>query len=71
MITAEEIAHRFAYRPPADQERSDTHAQVRDACRQLAGYLSDLLPDGREQALAFTKLEELMFWANAAVARAE
>jgi hypothetical protein len=28
-----------------------------------------MLPDGREKALAFTHLEEVTMWANAAIAR--
>ena len=42
---------------------------MRESCDQLAAALDDLLPDGREKAVALTKVEEAMFWANAAVAR--
>lgn len=31
--------------------------------------LNARLPEGRETALAFTNLEQVMFWANAAMAR--
>jgi hypothetical protein len=31
--------------------------------------LVDLMPPGREASLAATKMEEAMFWANAAIAR--
>jgi hypothetical protein len=39
------------------------------ASRQLADALNESLPEGREKAVVMTKLEEVMFWANAAVAR--
>jgi hypothetical protein len=28
-----------------------------------------MVPEGREKALALTNLEQVMFWANAAIAR--
>ena len=31
--------------------------------------VEELCPDGREKALAMTKLEEVMFWGNVALAR--
>jgi hypothetical protein len=42
---------------------------VRDNCRQLAAYFGALLPESREKEESITKLEESMFWANAAIAR--
>lgn len=44
-------------------------AHVREQCRMLAHDLNDWLPEGREKALAITNLEQVMFWANAAIAR--
>jgi hypothetical protein len=66
----EDIAHRFAFHPAATQEKRDEHTSARQTCRRLADELNDRLPEGREKALAITKLEEVMFWANAAIARA-
>ncbi|MER7726403.1 hypothetical protein [Streptomyces sp. NPDC096323] len=43
---------------------------MRQACRHLADQINEQVPAGREQALALTKVEEAMFWANAAIARA-
>ena len=62
------LAHRFAYHAP-DETKGAQHAQVRSIIGDVADVLDDLLPEGREKALAFTKLEEAMFWANAAIAR--
>jgi len=64
-----DIEHRFAYHAPTTEERRDAHASMRQRCRQLADFLNDKLPEGREKFLAITKLEEVMFWGNAAIAR--
>ncbi|MBU5946820.1 hypothetical protein [Streptomyces sp. PAM3C] len=65
-----DIEHWFAFHAAATQEKRDAHTNVRQQCRLLADELNELLPDGREKSLALTKLEEVMFWANAAIARA-
>jgi hypothetical protein len=44
--------------------------EVRACFTNLVDELDELLPEGREKALALTKLEEALSWANAAVARA-
>jgi hypothetical protein len=69
-MQSEDIVHRFAFHASPTQEKRDEHTSVRQACRRLADELNERLPEGREKALAVTKLEEVMFWANAAVARA-
>ncbi|MFF2964215.1 hypothetical protein ACFVT1_36230 [Streptomyces sp. NPDC057963] len=69
MFTADDLTHRFTYHAPVTRERAAAHATMRGACAGLAATIVDMCPDGREQALAITKLEEVMFWANAAIAR--
>lgn len=69
-MSPEDIAHRFAFHAATTQEKRDAHTSVRQQCRQLADSLNEALPEGREKALVVTKLEEVMFWANAALARA-
>lgn len=51
----------------ADQEeRSDFLA---DLFKELACFVAQNTRGGREQSLAFTRLEEAYGWANAAIAR--
>lgn len=68
-MTPEDIEHRFAFHAASRQEKADEHTSARQGCRQLADHLNTLLPEGREKSLAITHLEEVMFWANAAIAR--
>jgi len=63
-----DIKHRFAYHAPDDAKKEE-HQLVRDDCGALGQLFQARLPDGREKSLALTKLEEAMFWANAAIAR--
>lgn len=65
----EDIDNRFNYHPPKNADRVQAHEVVRDACHQVALLFNTLLPEGREKSTAVTKLEEAMFWGNAAVAR--
>jgi hypothetical protein len=68
-MSPEDIANRFAFHPATTDEKRDAHTSVRQQCRQLADALNAQLPEGREKALVMTKLEEVMFWGNAALAR--
>lgn len=63
-----DLGHRFNYHKPSPA-KADQHQRVRDLLLEAAEYLNDYLPEGREKALVITKLEEAMFWANAAIAR--
>jgi hypothetical protein len=60
----------FGYHaPPSSSDRQRQHARIRGLCAQLAHAINDACPDSREKSLAITKIEEAMFWANAAIAR--
>jgi hypothetical protein len=64
-----DIDKRFTYHP-ATKGTSPVFDEIRAEARSYAHYLDVTLPEGREKSLALTKLEEVVFWANAAVARA-
>lgn len=68
-MNTEDINNRFAFHAATTEEKRGAHTSVRQQCRQLADFLNDKLPEGREKSLAVTHLEEVMFWGNAALAR--
>lgn len=63
-----DMVNRFRYHAP-DDEKIIKHGTVRNQVLEIAMDWDAELPDGREKALAITKLEEATFWANAAIAR--
>lgn len=65
-----DLDSRFTFHPATTEVKRDAHAATRQACRTLADWIDALIPDGREKSLAISKVEEAMFWANAALARA-
>lgn len=68
--TSSDLANRFTYHSPkADQ--LPRYAKLRNTARGLAQEIVELTPYSREQSLALTKLEESIFFANAAIARNE
>lgn len=64
-----DLDHRFDFHPASTEEKRNEHTSMREACRAAAHAIDQKCPAGREKALALTKIEEAMFWANAAIAR--
>jgi len=64
-----DLANRFTYHAPASEDIKVAHELVRSSAFIYAGQLNELLPESREKSLAITHLEEVVFWANAALAR--
>lgn len=48
---------------------SNNIQKIRNSYLEHAKIINEIVPPGREQSLALTKLEEVMFWANAGIAR--
>jgi len=69
-ISREELRNRFNYHAPRSQNDVSLHEDVRNELLGAAETLNAILPDGVEKLAAIWKLEEAMFWANAALARA-
>lgn len=70
MPSDKEIRNRIKYHRPNNEAINDI-ATMRSFALDWALAVADLLPEGREMALALTKIEEALFWANAGIARSE
>jgi hypothetical protein len=64
----QDIDNRFTHHPPKEGQ-PDTYEAIRRQARVFAKDINDAVPDGREKSLAITHLEEVVFWANAGIAR--
>lgn len=63
-----ELDKRFATYP-TDPTRQQMHDAVRTHCKAVADALNSILPETREKILSIAKLEEVMYWADACIAR--
>jgi len=64
----EELDNTFTWHLPKPGQ-PEKYEAIRAKQRELAELVVDLCPDSREASLALTKVEEVGFWANAAIAR--
>lgn len=64
-----DLENRFSFHPANTEEKRNEHTSVRQHCLDLALWINDKMPEGREKSLAITHLEEVMMWANAGIAR--
>ena len=65
-----DIEKNFTYHPPKPGQ-PERYGVIRKEAKELATVIDKCCPDSRERSLAFTKLEEAVMWANAAIARNE
>lgn len=63
-----DIENRIKYHRP-DQDAISRIAAMRHAALSWAADVLALVPAGREQAIALTKIEEALMWSNAGIAR--
>lgn len=65
-----DLEKRFAYHPPKN-DQLERYTAIRAHILSVAKDIAQRCPDSRERSLAFTHLEEAMFYANASIARNE
>lgn len=66
----QKIENAFTYHAPKPGQ-PERYEAMRAKAKELAYLIDGLVPLSREQALALTRLEEAVFWANAGIARNE
>lgn len=62
------IENNFTYHAPKPGQ-PEKYEAIREKAKELAYMIDELVPPGREQSLAMTKLEECTMWANTGIAR--
>lgn len=68
MIDFNDLLTRFSHHKP-DDEAAEKMQMIRNIALSYSSVINEYLPDGREKSSAITKLEEVVFWANAGIAR--
>jgi hypothetical protein len=64
-----DIKNRFTFHPVTGVDQGKRYESVRAHALDFALWLDEAVPDSREKSLAITHLEEVVFWANASIAR--
>lgn len=70
MTLNSDLRFRFTHHPPQSQDQVAKHVAIRESGHYFARIVGEVVPGGREQALALTKIEEAVMWAHAGLARA-
>ncbi len=65
-----DVENVFMYHAPKANQ-PEKYTEIRNTAKKIAELYMILCPDSRERALALTKLEESVMWANASIARNE
>ena len=65
-----QIERAFTYHKPKETQ-PERYVLIREKAKELAQLVYECCPESRERSLAFTKVEECVMWANAAIARNE
>lgn len=69
-VPSDELRNRFTYHAPHG-DQAERYGEIRAKALEYAELICKLTPASREQSLALTKLDEAVFFANAAIARRE
>jgi len=64
------LVHDFTYHPPQG-DQVERYQEIRSKALEFAEFLVRVTPTSRAQTHAINKLHEVVFWANAAIARGE
>ena len=64
------LDNNFIYHPPKPGQ-NERYQFLRNEGWRLSQAVLEQCPSSRERSLALTKIEEAIFWANAAIARNE
>lgn len=64
----EQIEKAFTYHRPKEGQ-PEKYERLRNTAKAFAYLIDELVPAGCEKSLAMTKLEEVVMWANAGIAR--
>jgi hypothetical protein len=63
-----DIEKRFTHHKPKEDDACKL-VVIREDAKYFADIINSYVPEGREKNLAITKLEEVVMWANAGIAR--
>jgi len=61
---------RFTYHPPVSNQ-SVKYEKMRGMAKEVSKFIDLLSPSSRERSIAQVKLDEMVFWVDAAIARRE
>ncbi|AQT84166.1 hypothetical protein ERICIV_03442 [Paenibacillus larvae subsp. larvae] len=64
----QQIENNFKYHAPKEGQ-PEKYTAIREKAKELACLIDDLCPSSREKSLGLTNLEQVVMWANAAIAR--
>jgi len=70
MAQGTELDKVYTYHPPKGNQQ-ERYVAIRETAKAFATLTLEATPTSREQSLALTKLEEVVMWANSAIARNE
>ena len=62
--------HDFTYHAPKGNQ-VERYNVIREKARQFALFIVGSCPESRELSTVLTKLDEVVFWSNASIARNE